>query len=116
MKTIITFVISFLFLFVFSFHSNAITNNERVTVEINLAGNMLCKMSSSIIKKSLHKVDGVKKIDIDVNAKTVTIDYDDSKTNLTALEKALTKAGFNANDKEADMAGYDSLPKCCKAH
>lgn len=84
------------------------------TVVIDLSTNMICTMSMNIIKKALNKVKGVENIEFDVDSKMVTVTFDDSLTNLSKLEKVLTDAGFNANDKDADLMAYESLPKCCK--
>lgn len=84
------------------------------TVEIDLTGDMICHTSMSIIKKALKKVDGVESVEFDAGNKKVTVTYDDSMTDLSKLETAITASGFNANSKEADMTAYESLPGCCK--
>ena len=84
------------------------------TAEIDLSGNMICFTSMGIIKKALNKVKGVESIEFDSGNKKVNITYDDSLTDLSKLENAITSSGFKANDKEADMSAYESLPGCCK--
>lgn len=95
-------------------NSNADYKSDTKTTTIDISGNMICHVSISIIEKAFKKAKGIESVEIDRNEKTITITYDDTKTNLEKLEKVLTKAGFKANDKDADMMGYDSLPDCCK--
>ena len=84
------------------------------TTDIDISNNMICSMSMPLMKKALKSVKGVESVDIDVNEKKVTVTFDDSLTDLSKLEDVFSKAGFKANDKDADLMGYESLPKCCK--
>ena len=63
----------------------------------------------------MNKVDGVTDVKVDLDTKTATVEFDNSKTTLSDLEKAITMAGYDANDKAADPDAYDKLDKCCKA-
>jgi mercuric ion binding protein len=56
--------------------------------------NMTCSLCSVTVKKALQKVPGVEDTKIDYDTKTATIKYDPNKTNVTALVKASTDAGF----------------------
>lgn len=114
MKTKIITLFSVIFLLASVINSNADYTIDIKTTTINISDNMICHMSVRIIEKTLKKAKGVKTVEVDRNEKSVTITYDDSKTNLEKLEKVLTKAGFKANDKDADMMGFDSLPDCCQ--
>ncbi|MGH2575180.1 MAG: cation transporter [Ignavibacteria bacterium] len=107
-------VILLLSVFVSKDDLEAYNKYDDKTVEIDLSGNMICNTSISLMKKALKKIRGVEKVEIDrINQKAI-VTFDDSKTNLNKLEDTLSKAGFKANDKEADMMAYESLPECCK--
>ena len=56
--------------------------------------NMTCSMCSITIHKALDKVPGVIDAKVDYDHKTATVRYDSDKTNLPALVKATTNAGF----------------------
>lgn len=84
------------------------------TTEVDLSQNMICNTSMGIIKKTLKRVDGVNSVDFDVESNKATVTFDDSVTDLSKIETALTNAGFKANDKDADLMAYESLPGCCK--
>ncbi|HCL55680.1 MAG TPA: copper resistance protein CopZ [Spirochaetia bacterium] len=52
---------------------------------------MHCVMS---VKKSVGKLDGIKNIDVDLKAKTVSVEWDEALTPLKNIESAITNAGY----------------------
>lgn len=106
-------VISILFaLILFSGISQAKTSGSEKTV-ISLPS-IVCGSCVTRIEKTLKHIDGVIDYKVDLDGKTATVTYDTEKTNVAALEKAITAAGYDANDKIADEKAYDRLPGCCK--
>src|SRR5438876_4621304 len=105
-KIIATFTVIILLITLVNLKAEHIYREK--TVEIDVSGNMICGMSMPIMKKALKKVKGVESVDIDVNEKKAIVTFNDSETDLSKLEDALTKAGFKADDKEADLMGYES--------
>ena len=73
-----------------------------------------CGMCVRTVEKALKRVDGVKTAKVDLDAKTATVTYLATKTNLGKLEEAITKSGYSANDKKADSEAYEKLDECCK--
>jgi len=71
-------------------------------------------MCESNISNALDKVKGVKSYSVNLDGKKVTVTYDDSITNITKIENAITKAGYGANNKKADKKAYEKLDGCCK--
>ncbi|GLQ87365.1 mercury resistance system periplasmic binding protein MerP [Dyella flagellata] len=63
------------------------------TVTLAVPG-MTCPVCPVTIKKSLEKVAGVGDITPDLMRKTVTISYDDTKTQPAALMQATAAAGY----------------------
>ena len=63
------------------------------TVTLNVSG-MTCAACPITVKKALEKVSGVSKIDVQYEKKQVLVTFDDSKTNIDALVKATTNAGY----------------------
>lgn len=63
------------------------------TVTLALPG-MTCPTCPITIKKSLEKITGVHAITSDVSRRTVTVTYDDARTQPTALTRATTDAGY----------------------
>ena len=58
--------------------------------------NMTCPACSITIEKALDKVPGVSKARVDATAATVTVDFDAGRTNVPAIARAITDAGFPA--------------------
>jgi periplasmic mercuric ion binding protein len=63
------------------------------TVTLNVF-NMTCEACPITVKKALQKVQGVSKIDVLYEKKQVVVTFDDTKTNVDALVKATTNAGY----------------------
>ena len=73
-----------------------------------------CGMCVRAVEKALKKIDGVKTAKVNLDAKTATITYLASKTNLGKLEEAITMSGYSANDRKANPEAYEKLDECCK--
>lgn len=74
----------------------------------------VCESCQTRIEKALKGIDGVIDYKVDLDAKTASVTFDNSKTSVADLETAITKVGYDANDKKADEKAYDKLPGCCK--
>jgi copper chaperone CopZ len=70
------------------------TSGKEVTVEIHTSG-MTCTGCESTIKKKVKKVDGVKDVMADFRTNTVKATYDDGKTNVEEIKKAISSAGYS---------------------
>jgi len=86
--------------------------NELTTV-IKL-DKLCCESSVPIIEKALAYEKGVKKFDVSVENKTVTVVYKPKSTNPETIAKALAKVGIEANGIEADKKAIERLPECCR--
>lgn len=73
-----------------------------------------CEMCVKTIKKGLKKVDGVEKVDVNLEKSEVKVVFDDEDTNENEIKIALTKLGYKADDLKADAKAYDKLSDCCK--
>jgi copper chaperone CopZ len=76
--------------------------------------NMVCGMCAGTIETALKKVEGVQDVKVDKDAKVVTVRYEAGKVDARGLEKAVSMAGYNANDTPADPKAHADLPDCCK--
>ncbi|MDH5748055.1 MAG: mercury resistance system periplasmic binding protein MerP [Rhodospirillales bacterium] len=56
--------------------------------------NMTCPACPFIVKKSLTRVDGVKKASVSLEQKSAVVIYDDAKADIAALTAATAAAGF----------------------
>lgn len=64
---------------------------KTVTLDVQ---NMTCKFCPITIRKALKKVPGVIKASASLETKTATVTFDPAKTNVKALIKATTDAGY----------------------
>ncbi len=70
-----------------------------------------CKMH---IEKSALLVYGVSIADWDKESKKLQVVFDDSKTNVDAIQKAIAEKGNDTPNHKAGDEAYDRLPQCCK--
>ncbi len=63
------------------------------TVTLSVTG-MTCEACPITIKKALNKVEGVEKIEINLEKKEALITFDDAKTTVEALLEATKNAGY----------------------
>jgi copper chaperone CopZ len=82
--------------------------------EIQIKTSAQCEMCKNRIEEALAFEKGVKKANLDMETKVVTVVYKTSKTEPSKLRKAISKAGYDADDIKADQEAYNKLPACCK--
>ena len=70
------------------------------TVKLSVSG-MYCAACPLTVHKSLTAVPGVAKAEVSYKDKTATVTFDDKKTNVQALIKATTNAGYASRLAEA---------------
>ena len=86
---------------------------ENKTVEISLK-TIQCGMCSNKIADGLNKLEGVKKIDVDLEKKVGTVMYNASVVDIKVIENTIASIGYDANDTPADPKVYEKLDLCCK--
>lgn len=75
------------------FYTNNIIAAEKSVVVLDVPG-MTCKFCPITIRKALKKVPGVSEVKAEFNTKTATVTFDPAKTNVEALIKTTTNAGY----------------------
>ena len=55
---------------------------------------MSCRHCQLRVKNAVEAVEGVKKADVDLQTKQVTIDYEEGKENLEKVKAAIREAGY----------------------
>ena len=73
-----------------------------------------CAQCETTVKRVVEKVDGVRAVSVDLQAKQVRVSYDDGSTGPEAIAAAIVAAGYDANGAAADSTAYASLPDCCR--
>jgi mercuric ion binding protein len=74
---------------------------ESKTVTLNVS-NMTCVTCPLTVKLALTKVEGVSKAAVDFDKKEAVVTFDDGRTNVTALIKATTDAGYPSAVKQTE--------------
>jgi mercuric ion binding protein len=70
---------------------------QTVTLDVQ---NMSCSFCPITVRKALEKVPGVVKAKTSYETKTATVTFDSGKTNVEALTKATTDAGYPSTLKQ----------------
>jgi mercuric ion binding protein len=71
--------------------SAALAAERTITLAVN---NMYCADCPFIVRKGLEAVPGVSKAVVSYKDKTAVVTYDDTRTDVTALTRATTEAGY----------------------
>ncbi|MEX2427542.1 MAG: cation transporter [Bacteroidales bacterium] len=82
------------------------------TEKFEVKGN--CGMCETRIEKAALSIDGVKTADWNKETKKIEVSFDESKTDLHKVHKAIAKAGHDTKMHKAKDEVYNKLPGCCK--
>lgn len=84
------------------------------TVKKSFKAQGQCEMCQARIQKAAKGVPGVLTASWNKDTKVCNVVFDDSKTNLNKIEKAVAAAGHDTDKAKASAAAYNKLPGCCK--
>jgi membrane fusion protein, copper/silver efflux system len=87
------------------------TGSKIVLTSFNVSGN--CDMCKERIEKAALSVNGVTLANWNADTKKISVEYDNSRTDLTAIQQAIAKVGHDTELFKADDVTYKSLPECC---
>lgn len=73
-----------------------------------------CETCGDKFNKDLYNEDGIKRVDVDAKAMTITVVYDVRKTDLDKIKTMISKLGYDADDVKATTEGIAKLDGCCK--
>ncbi len=95
--------------------TNANAQSEKKKVEtIEIKTSAVCGMCKNTIETALYQLKGVKSASLDVPSKVVTVKYKTASVTSDEIKKAITLAGYDADDMPADAQAYEKLHACCK--
>ena len=87
---------------------------ERKRAELKITG-MTCATCAATIERSLLSQDGVADAQVNLGNETATVEYDQTKVELTDLENAVTDAGYGViNEKVTLKIGGMTCAMCVK--
>ena len=73
-----------------------------------------CGMCKETIEEALAFEKGIKESEVEVDEQIVTVTYRKGKTTPEKIRRAISKAGYDADDVAADPKAYAKLAACCK--
>ena len=82
------------------------------SASFNVKGN--CGMCKTKIENAAKSVNGVTSANWNNNTLTITVVFDETKTNLNAIHKAIAESGYDTEKEKADDEVYNNLHSCCK--
>ena len=80
--------------------------------EFKVYGN--CGMCESRIEKAAQDVEGVSKADWNKETKMMAVTFNDAKTNVEKVHKAVAAVGHDTKMHKASDEVYKNLPGCCQ--
>ena len=83
-----------------------------VTAEIKTSAQ--CEDCKERIETALSYETGVKKFNVDLETKILTVTFKDNKTDLAKIKQLISKVGYDADEIAANPEAYQKLPACCK--
>lgn len=121
MKAKITFNVSAGILILMMFFSNSSFaqkkgNTQTVVIKTKIYCDHCkqCETCGDKFSKDLYNEIGVKRVDVDPKAMTITVVYDFRKITVEKVRDCISKLGYDADDVKADPAGVAKLDGCCK--
>jgi copper chaperone len=90
----------------------AVSFAQAGTKEVKIKTNACCPDSKAAIEKALKSTEGVTEATVDLKDKVASVKFDDKKTSLDKVRKAIVKAGYNADKMKAKAAA--KCDKNCK--
>ncbi len=114
MKTLKSIVLSGIVTIVGLFITTTVKAQDATTAELKVMTSAVCDECKTTIEKALAFEKGVKKSNLDVKSKIVTVTYNPKKTNPEKIRLAISNAGYDADDVKANLKAYKKLADCCK--
>lgn len=107
MKTKVLSTVVFVFFSVYALYAKDTTDTFKVK-----GGD--CIQCKTHIEMAATNVVGVSLANWDSKKQVLRVIFDDAKTNLKMIKKAVAKAGNDTSDIKAKDAEFKKLPDCCK--
>ena len=90
------------------------TETKMATIDATFGVRGNCGMCKTTIEKAVTSLDGVTSANWDKARKKIDVSFDDSKTNLDAIHKAIANSGYDTDKVAGNEEAYKDLPGCCQ--
>lgn len=92
-------------------HPYSFVTPQTTVISIN---SLVCNMCVSNVEDALKKTEGVISTEVSLESREAYVRFNDDITNVAAIEKSITEAGYDANDKQKNPEAFAKLSECCK--
>lgn len=82
--------------------------------EIDILTSAQCGMCKETLEKVMAFEKGVVTSELNLETKVLKVTYKPAKTSPEAIRKAISDAGYDADEVKADPEAYKKLADCCK--
>ncbi|MBK6346450.1 MAG: cation transporter [Bacteroidales bacterium] len=101
-------------IFIFVLSVSGIHAQTPKTIDLEIKTSAQCGMCKETIEKAMAFEKGVIKSELIVETKILKVTFKPSRTSAEAIRKAVSEAGYDADEVKADTEAYKNLPDCCK--
>ena len=84
------------------------------TEELKVKTSAVCGMCKETLEKNLAFEKGIRKSNLDVDSKVITVTYNPEKITPEKIRLVISKIGYDADDIPADKKAHSKLDDCCK--
>jgi len=92
------------------FATTAFAGVEKVVIKTSAQ----CDMCKERLEKSIGKLEGVKKVLLNVDTKELSVKFDNEVVSKDEIVKAINGTGYWADNSMPDREAYAKLDDCCK--
>ena len=109
-----TLKINIVLLFLVTLFANSTKAQTTKTAEIKIQTSAVCETCKKTIEQALAFEKGIKKSELDLTTKIVTVVYNPNKTTPEKIRLAISNAGYDADSIKANPKSYKKSEECCK--
>lgn len=91
-----------------------ITIGQSNLMEVKIKTSAVCDMCKETLEKAMAYEKGVKSSNLDVETAILSVTFNPQKTSTEKIKKAVSLAGYDADDVLANPKAYNNLNPCCK--
>ena len=92
----------------------SVSAQSEKNTEIDIKVSSQCNECKETIEKAMAFEKGIKSAVVDLETNTVKVTYRMGKTTPEKIRKAISEAGYDADDIAANPKAYENLSDCCK--
>lgn len=87
---------------------------EKKTDKAEILTSAICEMCKETIEYELTFTKGIKFVELDVDSKIVTVEFNAKKISVDDIRNSISSVGYHADSVKRDSKAYANLPFCCR--